>query len=185
MANKQIDELTELTSVADNDYLLLYDNDEVGSEKTKKYTFDNLKSNFGGWSLVSNNTYNNEITSIQITPAAGVKYKYIIDGYFHTHAYIQISMSPINSGWNNVAGFTNNAYLGAPNANERCYGEYIVPAVDNGKQKLVTGSLYKINHSMEHINSYNISTVTISNIHFFSYRDSNNNFTGTIEVYKS
>jgi hypothetical protein len=42
MANKQIDELSELTTVEETDLLVVYDVDEAGSEKTKKI----LKSNF-------------------------------------------------------------------------------------------------------------------------------------------
>lgn len=47
MANKQINELTEITSADSTDYLLVYDNDEPGSEKTKKIEVGNLSS--GGW----------------------------------------------------------------------------------------------------------------------------------------
>jgi hypothetical protein len=47
MANKQINELTEITSAESTDYLLVYDNDEPGSEKTKKIEVGNLSS--GGW----------------------------------------------------------------------------------------------------------------------------------------
>jgi hypothetical protein len=36
MANKQIDELSELTTASGTDLLLVYDLDEAGSEKTKK-----------------------------------------------------------------------------------------------------------------------------------------------------
>ena len=36
MANKQINELTELTTASGTDYLLVYDNDEAGLEKSKK-----------------------------------------------------------------------------------------------------------------------------------------------------
>ena len=42
MANKQINALSELTSVEETDLLVVYDVDEGGSEKTKKI----LKSNF-------------------------------------------------------------------------------------------------------------------------------------------
>ena len=42
MANKQINELTEITSIEESDLLVVYDVDEVGTEKTKKI----LKSNF-------------------------------------------------------------------------------------------------------------------------------------------
>ena len=36
MANKQINELTEITSVDESDLLVVYDVDEAGTEKTKK-----------------------------------------------------------------------------------------------------------------------------------------------------
>lgn len=42
MADKQINELTEITSVDESDLLVVYDVDEAGTEKTKKI----LKSNF-------------------------------------------------------------------------------------------------------------------------------------------
>ena len=45
MANKQINELTEITSIEETDLLVVYDVDEGGSEKTKKI----LKSNFLGY----------------------------------------------------------------------------------------------------------------------------------------
>lgn len=43
MANKQINELTELTSLASGDLLVAYDVDEAGSEKTKKITHANAQ----------------------------------------------------------------------------------------------------------------------------------------------
>ena len=44
MANKQINELTEKTTIADNDLLVLYDMSEGGSEKTKKIAYSALPS---------------------------------------------------------------------------------------------------------------------------------------------
>lgn len=42
MANKQINELTELTTPANGDLIPVYDIDEAGSEKTKKVSIGNL-----------------------------------------------------------------------------------------------------------------------------------------------
>jgi hypothetical protein len=42
MANKQIDELTELTTASGTDLLLVYDLNEAGSEKTKKIEVSNI-----------------------------------------------------------------------------------------------------------------------------------------------
>jgi len=41
MANKQINELTEKTTIVDADLIPIYDSEEGGSEKTKKITFAN------------------------------------------------------------------------------------------------------------------------------------------------
>ena len=41
MANKQINELTEKTTIVDADLIPIYDSEEAGSEKTKKITFAN------------------------------------------------------------------------------------------------------------------------------------------------
>jgi hypothetical protein len=42
MANKQINELSELTTASGTDYLVVYDRNESGSEKTKKMTKNNF-----------------------------------------------------------------------------------------------------------------------------------------------
>jgi len=49
MANKQINELNELTTASGTDLLLVYDLNESGSEKTKKMQVDNLLT----WKLYS------------------------------------------------------------------------------------------------------------------------------------
>ena len=51
MANKQINELTELTTLADGDLIPVYDIDEAGSEKTKKVSMNNLGVS-GTWTPV-------------------------------------------------------------------------------------------------------------------------------------
>lgn len=54
MANKQINELTELTTASGTDLLLVYDLNEAGSEKTKKITVNNLMTPYetGTWTPV-------------------------------------------------------------------------------------------------------------------------------------
>lgn len=49
MANKQINELTELTSADSTDWMLVYDNDEAGSEKTKKIAVSNIAGLPNNW----------------------------------------------------------------------------------------------------------------------------------------
>jgi len=58
MANKQINELTELTTASGTDLLVVYDNNEAGSEKTKKITVDNLVG--GAWVLTDSEIFSNE-----------------------------------------------------------------------------------------------------------------------------
>ena len=43
MANKKINELTELTTASGSDYFVVYDNDESSSEKTKKIQTENIQ----------------------------------------------------------------------------------------------------------------------------------------------
>jgi hypothetical protein len=50
VANKQIDELTELTTGAGSDLVLVYDIDEAGTEKTKKMAVANFNTD---WKIVS------------------------------------------------------------------------------------------------------------------------------------
>jgi hypothetical protein len=45
VANKTIDELTNLTSLASDDLFIAYDVSEPGDEKTKKVSFENLEKN--------------------------------------------------------------------------------------------------------------------------------------------
>jgi hypothetical protein len=54
MANKQINELNELTTASGTDLLLVYDLNEAGSEKTKKITVSNLVTSYeeGTWTPV-------------------------------------------------------------------------------------------------------------------------------------
>ena len=57
MANKQINELSELTTASGTDLLVAYDGNESGSEKTKKVQVSNM---IGGWILVEEYVLNNE-----------------------------------------------------------------------------------------------------------------------------
>jgi len=59
MANKQINELSELTTASGTDLLVVYDLNEAGSEKTKKIEISNL-SGISGWQLVETFTMSNE-----------------------------------------------------------------------------------------------------------------------------
>jgi hypothetical protein len=68
MATKKMNELTELTEVASDDLVMVFDASESGSEQTKKYPLQNLKTDltsmdpsaFGNWVLVKE--YNSSST---------------------------------------------------------------------------------------------------------------------------
>jgi hypothetical protein len=60
MANKQIDELTELTTASGTDHMLVYDTNEAGSEKTKRMSVEAI---VGGWILVQEFEWDNEAPS--------------------------------------------------------------------------------------------------------------------------
>ena len=53
MANKQINELTEKTSMIDADLIPIYDSEEAGSEKTKKITISNVKASIPVWNSIT------------------------------------------------------------------------------------------------------------------------------------
>jgi len=75
MANKQINELSELTEVEESDLLVVYDVDEGGSEKTKKI----LKSNFlayeeGTWTpVISDASSGGNTASLTTVEASYIK----------------------------------------------------------------------------------------------------------------
>lgn len=185
MANKQINELTELTDMADSDLILVYDTDEVGSEKTKKYSVSSLIDTTNSWILIKSGTFSNEaISNTTVIPSDGVKYKIIVDGVFADDTWLQSSLGNISSGWVNYVGFTNSAYFGSPTANNRVYGEFILPPLDNGNQKMINGNLYRTGTSVEQIHNYNTSTVTVSSFNVLGYKSSQHqNFTGTVKIF--
>lgn len=184
MANKKINELTELTSLAKDDLLMLYDTSEVGSEKTKKASLESYSTSTDGWVLVDEGTFSNEaISGIYLVPEAGVKYKYVVDGVFDANSYLQINVGGITSGWVNVVGFSNVAWCGSPTANDRCYAEIIVPPVDTGKQKIVTGTVYRVDAGLQTVNNYNASTVEVTYLNLIGYNGGSQNFTGKIKTF--
>lgn len=193
MANKQLNELTSISGVVGDDLIPVFDTSETGDEKLKKYTVQELKTDltsmdpsaFGNWVPFMEKTFNNQpISGTTFLHEDGVKYKFVMDGVFDAAAYIQLSLGGITSGWNSVVGFSDNGYGGAPTANNKIYGEWILSPVNGGLQKQLSGKLSRLGTSIEHINAYNSSTATPTSVNLFEYRGAVNNFTGTYKVYK-
>ena len=80
MANKQINELNELTDAASGDLIPIYDLDEGGSEKTKGITVNNLaRSSWIELSEVNTNTSTTSVTLCSGIPTDVIEIEVILN----------------------------------------------------------------------------------------------------------
>lgn len=83
MANKQINELSELTTASGTDLLLTYDTNESGAEKTKKMEVNSL---IGGWILVAEYDLSSETIDETIPwDDSDIRVRWHGDESFHMH----------------------------------------------------------------------------------------------------
>ena len=105
MANKQINELTELTTASGTDLLVVYDLNEAGSEKTKKITRDNAMPVFSAWVLVQEYNISSGDTLSETIPWDGETNDQIYINFYGYHGgnniYIRINN---DSGSNYLSG---------------------------------------------------------------------------------
>jgi len=96
MADKTIDQLTELTTLEANDLLIAYDVSELGTEKIRKITKTNAFVGVGG----------GEVTTAQLLTTSGTLQSQFdgLDADFATGEIAQFMMSTMPDGWLQLLG---------------------------------------------------------------------------------
>ena len=115
MANKQINELSELTTPASGDLIAVYDLDEAGSEKTKKVSKSNLITTTG-WEEFETDTVS--VNLVVLVPGDSGSSKWVrclggftVDNPADRHlAYVYFNNDTTTTNYQSHAGNTNQLF---------------------------------------------------------------------------
>jgi len=136
MANKQINELSELTSPATGDLIPIYDIDEAGSEKTKKVTASHFQWTYESMVATTAGTSHTLTSSI---PSWATEIEVIIDEVSTNTTGQGVIIQLGDSGGIETTGYNTilmHFAVGSNNIYDRsnCFGTVLDSAVDSGDQ---------------------------------------------------